>query len=255
MPGHAAAPVTVHTMVAIPHSRRTTAGLRLFETIRDGFPTARLSIVDNNSCAAAEAALAAAAARVDGRVRRVTVTMSEYGFLSDVILNPGNTGPTVIVDTGVVFWDNCEGWTFDGLIAGRLIPRFFEDGGCISLPRLHPSFWWIPDVAALRDRILRAFNRSRLGYLDAFAPYMWRDVASGIWYRNDVGANLYAAMRDEACAFEASELDAFDCAGLVTAADEEVPAGDGAIRGQWRAQDDYFRVRAVPTVPAMVFGQ
>jgi hypothetical protein len=245
-------PVTVHTMIGIPSARRIAAELRLFETLRDGFPTARVSIVDNHSCAAAEPAIAEASARVGGRVRRVTATMSDYGFLSDVILDPGNAGPAVIVDPSVVFWSRCEDWTFEGLIAGRLIPRFVEEGGCISLPRLHPSFWWIPDLAALRDSILRAFGRSRLGCLDAFAPYMWRDSISRIWYRNDVGANLYAALSERAQAFTAPELDAFDRPGL-EAADPGRPGDDRALRGQWRAQDDYFRIRAVPTLPEMVY--
>jgi hypothetical protein len=254
MQGRVAAPVTVHTMVAIPNGLRIAAGLRLFETLRQGFPTARVSVVDNNSCADAQSAIAAAAAGVEGRVRRVTATMSDYTFLSDVILDPGNVGPTVIVDPAVVFWSRCEDWTFDGLIAGRVIPQFFEAGGCISLPRLHPSFWWIPDLAALRDHILRAFSSSRLGYLDAFAPYLWRDRTSRLWHRNDVGANLYASLRERACAFTTAELDAFDRPGL-EAADPDTACDDRAIRGQWKAQDDYFRFRAVPTPPAMVFAQ
>jgi hypothetical protein len=255
--------ITVHTLISCPTAEAVHCGIPLFHTLRVGFPSASVRIWDNQSCSEAAPEIARRAREIDGELRRLTYTLRGYAFLSDVVMNPEHTGTTVILDSNVRFWSSCEEWTFDALLAGRLIPSFLDEAsGCINLPRLHPSFWWIPDVGALRERIVREYRASAVQQLDAFLPYIFRDLVSSAWYRFDTGANLYAALKESTQRFGAVQLDCFDCPLTVSDGTTSIPALDdrhgpppAGVRGLWRAQDEYFRTRAVPSVAELVFGR
>lgn len=265
--------ITVHTLTFSPTPETIHDATLLFKTLRVGFASARVRVVDNNSCPEAVAEIERLGAETGCEVRRLTSGTRHYAFLSDVVMNPEHVGTTVIVDPRIIFWANCEAWQVERLIAGRLVPSFLEkSGGHISLPRLHPSFWWIRDVAAMRERILRDYRRSGIGYLDAFAPYMFRDHVSGVWYRFDTGANLYAACKEDSYCFTERELDCFDhlmphndvetlgpafrsTAGGMRDIHATAGVDYAKLKGLWKAQEAYFRSRAVPSVAELVFGR
>jgi hypothetical protein len=244
--------LTVHWLESCRTLDALDATVARLKTVRVGFPNARICVLNRQVQATAASEIAQVAGTLDCDVTRFTLSAKPYSQLGEILMDPGNQGTHVIVDSSVAFWSTCEGWEFEALIAGRLVPSFLDERrGCISMARLHPSLWWIPDAAALRARIARDYRASELGYLDAVAPYLCRDLASGAWYRFATGANLYAALKDSVHTFVPEELDCFD----------RIPSGGGieavpsGLKGLWRDQDDYYRSRAVPSVAELVFAR
>src|SRR5262245_65544738 len=135
--------------------------------------------------------------------------MRHEAYRSSTIMDPSRKGSLIIMDPDVAFWRNCEDWQFDALLAGRLVPMFWEESSrAINFPRLHPAFWWIPDVPALRSAILEAYRGSRIGFLDPFLPYHF--YRKGRACKFDTGSNLYGVIRSRSYAFGPEELDHFD---------------------------------------------
>jgi len=245
-------PLTVHWLESCRTLEALDATVARLKTVRVGFPNARIRVLNRQVEATAASEIERVAETLDCDVTRFTLSAKPYSQLGEILIDPGNQGTHVIVDSSVVFWSNCEGWEFEALIAGRLVPSFLDERrGCISMARIHPSLWWIPNAGALQARIAHDYRASELGYLDAVAPYMWRDLASGAWYRFATGANLYAALRDSVHTFVPEELDCFDRLVSVSS-NEAVPS---ALKGIWRDQDDYYRSRAVPSVAELVFAR
>ena len=151
-------------------------------------------------------------------------------------------------------------WDFEALLAGRRIPRFAcELTGCVTHPRAHTSFLWIPEVGALRDAIQAL--RARFFEFEPFRPAMF--LLNNVWQRFDTAASLYAALPDRVHAFSVRELEAYDhlfCGthlGMVAPTlhpeyaarwkqmHQEVQANHLALKGAWKMQEDYFNSRAV----------
>jgi hypothetical protein len=230
-----------------------------FKTLRDGFPTARVFVVDNASLSECRGSIRVAAEESGVVFTQLQTRIRHHEFIRDVIMRQ-RRGAAVFLDPDMCFWCNVENWTFDGLIGGRFIPRFqCEYTGCLTHPRLHTSFLWIPDVAALR-KSLEGVRNTYFDF-DAFGPYMVR--LGGVWHRFDAGASLYAALQDQIHSFSEAELDAFDhlfCgthygqvggsisskfASAFKALHEYAKTDYTAIRGAWRLQDEYFQSLSV----------
>ncbi len=231
----------------------------VFNTLRVGFPQARLHVADNASLPACRPAIRQAAEACGASFTQIETAMAHHDFLEG-ILNAQTAGPAIFVDPDVCFWENVEGWQFDALAAGRLIPGFdCAYTGCLTHPRLHTSFLWVPDVARLRTAI-HAIRAKRFEF-EPFRPAMF--PLAGAWHRFDTGAGLYAALRQDLHAFSETELDAYDhlfCGSHLAAVSpalgdrygelfaqlhQKVQADHRALKGAWRLQEEYFRERAV----------
>lgn len=245
----------------------------IFRTLRVGFPTARINIVDNASVEEVRPVLRELAAREGCEFVQLTAELQHHDFLAQVIGNSDDE-PLVFVDPDVVFWESCEGWQFDGLAAGRLIPRFLDDyTGCVTEPRLHTSFLWIPRPAVFRQ----AMHSLKAWWFDfePIRPLMffdsgcgWRRLDTGAtlggWRRQDTGAALYAALPEKMVAFGPRELGAYDHLFVGSHIDLVTPALDSekrgraleihrlaregelsSLKGLWIEQDEFFRRRAV----------
>ena len=131
----------------------------LFKTLRVGFPGAAVVVVDNASIPEARAEIAPLARDADCRFLQVEgVPVEHHDFLSDVLEamagDDAPRGPVVFLDPDVCLWSCCEGFAFDGLMAGRFIRPFtMATTGALMLPRLHTSFLWVPDARRLWARI------------------------------------------------------------------------------------------------------
>jgi hypothetical protein len=180
----------------------------IFKSLRTGFPTAEITVVDNNSLPDVQQTIGTLATQTGCEYQQLDAhtAISPPSFLRQTIEH-ASADAIVFLDPDVVFWEAVESWRFAGLLAGRLIPKFFDPyTGCITMPRLHPSFLWVPDVEALRTR-LAEIKHTRMDF-HPFLPYMF---ASGPdWYRFDTAAALYAAAPAEMVAFGARELNAYD---------------------------------------------
>ena len=143
----------------------------IFHTVRIGFPTARVLILDNHRLLPAQRIIAREADRTNCDFVPLGMAGSprptHAACLRDLVLNDAvraqlsvEQGPLVFVDPDIIFWESVEQWQFSGaLLAGRYIPAMGvqspDDDAhqLITFPRFHTSFLWLPDVARLRARI------------------------------------------------------------------------------------------------------
>ena len=180
-----------------------------FKTLRIGFPTAQVRVMDNHSVPEAAALIRREAEEVGCTYSYLKVPVSHHSWLGSLLLDPEVHGTVIILDPDMCFWQTCENWHFRKLLAGRLMPAFHNEfSECLDMPRIHTSFWWIHDAAAFRDRLIREYRKTSIGYLDPFVPYIFRH--NGVRYKFDTGGNLYAAMQDDIYCFGERELECFD---------------------------------------------
>jgi len=230
----------------------------IFKTLRTGFPTAGIHVLDNCSAMGSREYIQRCADNVQATYYELQQELNHWDII-EYLLNNVWEGTCVLLDPDVCFWQNCEQWGFDALIAGRLIPRFIDGyTWCITEPRIHTSFWWVPDAGELRKAIQNISER----YYDfhPFLPYMYR--RGDKWIRFDTGASLYSALIERMHPFTTCELDAYDhlFAGtnykeVVDNLNEYEPVTGEEfynihkqamsdyreLRGLWKRQEEYFK--------------
>jgi len=181
----------------------------IFKTLRVGFPTANVVIVDNASIPEARSEIELLAKNNDCLFEQIdNQGIRHHDFLENAIFAMADDdGPLIFVDPDICFWESCEDFEFEGLIAGRL-GQGFEDGvtQTYTMPRLHTSFLWIPNVKKLRDAIWKA--KFRHFDFEPFTPYSC--AMNGKWYRYDTGASLYAAFSEKVSRFSEEYMDRYD---------------------------------------------
>lgn len=178
-----------------------------FKTLRKGFPTSRIHVIDNASIEGSRRYIQQCAESVHATYYQLQQELNHEDIIQELVLHIWE-GQCILIDPDMCFWQNCEHWQFNALIAGRLIPRFHDDyTRCITEPRLHTSFWWVNDAEKLRQAIKDICER----YFDfkPFLPYMYRNE-NNQWIRFDTGASLYTALLNEMQAFTHLELEAYD---------------------------------------------
>ena len=246
----------VHVLTHCAHEVLAYGTLLVFPTLRTGFPTARIEVVDNGSCpemvprirAAAEAAGATFEARP-------LVHYSEH-WRHNLFERDWDEGdaPVVFVDPDVVFWGSCEGWDFgDALMAGRLIPELPYGLNHVQPARLHPSMLWVPSMKRLRSEFARLLPSEAEGSWNCIGPA--REQDGDIRRTYNTLAPLYRALQDACTAFDAVHLDAYDhlfigshlpAAGgspsdVLTESHRAAAQGNVAcLRGLWRRQNETF---------------
>jgi hypothetical protein len=231
----------------------------IFKTLRLGFPTAEISIIDNASIPQARIEIGRQADACRARFYPLRQELPHAQFIENTLRNQAH-GSAVFVDPDVCFWRSIERWRFDALMAGRLIPRHrCAITHTLTHARLHTSLLWISDVAEL----LSACH----GIWQTFASFSpFRPVAfcrDGQWERFDTGAALFHAFPERMHAFSDQELDAYDhlfCgahlpyvlqrgdpehASRLEELHRDVQHDHRALKGAWREQEAYFRSRVV----------
>jgi len=231
----------------------------VFPTLRVGFPTAELHVVDNASLAAVRPILRNQAAICGATFTEMTQEISHHELIERTLESQAE-GTAIFVDPDVCFWKSVEGWRFDALMAGRLLPKYAcEYTACVTHPRLHTSLLWIPDVGSLREAIQAV--RAQFFEFQPFRPIMCR--LGDVWHRWDTGASLYAALPERMHPFTERELEAYDhlfCgthlrkvvakirpdyALLFERIHQHVKGDRRSLKGAWRIQDDYFAALAI----------
>jgi hypothetical protein len=236
----------------------------IFKSLRIGFPTAEVHVVDNNSIPEAQQEIRARAAEQGGVFHSLPTTQHHFQVLHDLSLDPTREGRVILLHPDLCFWEDCERWKFDALIAGRVIPAFVDvTNGGIIMPHLHSQFWWIEDARRFREVITREYAAAAADPLCGFVPFYSRE--NGGRRKYEIGAGLYATFADQIHAFTAQELDCYDhliagtysnfmIALLRQQADDtllrafmethEYAKGDyeqyRQLRGNWRKQQQYY---------------
>jgi len=164
----------------------------------------------------------------------------------------------VFVDPDVAFWGSVEGWSFNSLLAGRLLPQM-NSKPFLTRPRLHTSFLWVQSPRRLHEAIAQIRQT-------AFEWQPWQPVMVKLmdrWLRWDTGASLFEAMPERMHAFAESELDYYDhlfcgthletakrlgllgdAVGRLESLHAVVSSDHRALRGVWREQQAYFDAAA-----------
>ncbi len=222
---------------AVDEEHLVTGATLVFKTIRTGYPTAEIECYDNtrgsNLCDQVEKACDNA--RVDyihalPEIRPWTWMQQQVNY---------ETGTIVFVDADVMFWENCENWTFGkALFAGRFIPAYYEPlFKAICNARIHPSHFVIPDVEKFKSRIEEA--RKNHWQFDPFAFYSFKSGKD--WYYYDTLSNMSHTFSDEAFIFKPEHLDCYDhlFGGHMAKAVGE--CREGLIRESYQAQVELCR--------------
>jgi len=182
----------------------------IFQTLRVGFPNASITVVDNASLPEASQRVERLARDNDCRFRQIPEpSIGHHEFLERTIADAAAAGtrPLVFLDPDLCLWASCEGFEFDALMAGKLVDAYEDDlFACVTMPRLHTSFLWIPDPRQLWGEI----EKIRGKRFD-FRPFLSFSVKLGdAWIRYDTGASLYAAIRNRTSCFTEEHLDRYD---------------------------------------------
>jgi hypothetical protein len=242
--------MTVVILTYCEHPALAYGALMVFETLRVGFPTAEVIVIDNGSHPDVVPLIEKAALNA-GCSFTAAPRQHFLSFYRWMLLEQESMDTVVLLDPDVVFWKSVEDWQFDGLMAGRLIPDLYNYG-VTSLSRLHPSHLWVPDVAKLRAAL---GNTSANGFdpLRQFSA-----PANGKMYFWDTGAGLYQALASKCESFSEAQLDCYDHLfygshlpviqpalndeDLTYTAHQAAARGElASLKGIWRAQDEHFK--------------
>lgn len=153
------------TVFISPHCRNPElfgATKLVFDTIRIGFPTAKIVVPCNNLGTNHWLDIKHRCEKVGAQCRNLP-DFSHMEFIASTLL----TGePFWFCDTDIFFWDNMERLAFSTALAGRRIPKFQDPyTRCETQTRLHTSLMYVnPEMA----------RKEVSGYLDGFpaeTPY------------------------------------------------------------------------------------
>lgn len=226
----------------------------IFKTLRVGFPTFPVHVVDNASLPEARSLLRKGAQSIGASFQQLARDIPHSMFLTQVLARQ-KEGGAIFLDPDMCFWETVEEWRPNGLVAGRLIPSHHDPvSRSVAYPRLHTSFLWIPSVVSLRSEV-QAITGHRFDF-SPFQPLTFRTERG--WERFDTGSTLYNALPDQMQAFTERELDSYDhlfcgthqldVAGLLDAEYSRVmqdlydatAADHRALKGAWRRQEEFF---------------
>jgi len=234
----------VFVLVWCKNKANAETSLLTFKTIRTGFPSAEIVIVDNASILGSEVQ------QIDVGAQHIRLNreVSHAEYLGWILMNEDNA---VIVDPDIVFWEKVEDWDFsEYLMAGRLLPHFYDKySKSHTVSRLHTSFLWFPDLVELR----KLYKEK--------APYLLNPIAESMvamgskFVRWDTMASLYHMFKDRAYCFSDKELDSYDHLFCGTHVDmiydlgfgKDTPLEEGhnlkgdSLKGHWRKQEEYLQ--------------
>ncbi len=179
----------------------------IFKTLRTGFPTANVRIVDNNSIHEVRSEIMDRADQSNCDYEQLDRGVPHWYFIQKTIEKHNSDRELIFLDPDILFWKNCEKIEFQEVIGGRIIKRYFADfSNCITFPRLHTSFLWIKRVNRLKELISN--YQSKYFDFNPFIPYMFVDQNN--WYRFDSLASLYSVIHEDSYSFTEHELSYYD---------------------------------------------
>lgn len=182
--------------------------LMVFKTLRVGFPTSEVFVVDNASDPATVPAIEDAAAAVGAEFFRYAERTEHGKFIT--LLVQSSKGALAIVDTDVAFWASCEDIDMgDALFGGRYIPRIETPEG-VHVARIHPSLLLIPDAQKLWEACRHVADTGFKGI--EFKPFesCYYVDSDGRTVLVDTCSAVSGALADRAYRFGPAELERYD---------------------------------------------
>lgn len=257
----------VYILVSCRKPELLPAALMVFDTIRVGFPTAKIAAHGNNLTGDALHEVHSRCARIGVRFQNID-PIYHHEWIEELVEKEDH--PFVICDTDMVFWEKVEDWGITAMLAGRFVPEFMcEFMKARSQSRLHTSLLFI-DPARLRhmrkvylEQIPTAFYspRPNLIYpqivplaIPGGMPVMY-NMQQNLFF--DTCSMLYHAVGGRA--FVEDQLDCYDHLNCGTISDLVGPTmTDGKMqehhrmifenpelaKGIWRKQQEYLESRS-----------
>lgn len=224
----------------------------VFETLRIGFPTAKVTVYLNGS--------------TDIHCPEIVPLLNKMGIYFEATgtihhewiqrLVETEKEPFFTLDTDVIFYENFERFTFDQPIAGFRVPEWRDEfSGCITRSRLHPSLMYF-DQKQISDKLQERFavcpDTPFTPKANVFNPVI--TPLNGRLYFHDTCSLLYHSIGGQT--FTDEQKDAYFHFNFGTIPDlvltrlnngrkmeqarAEVLANPQLGRGMWRAQEAYY---------------
>lgn len=230
----------------------------VFQSIRTGFPTAEIVVLENASTHGLDE-IRKAAADAGATLIEMAKRVDHHEAISRALY--AEHGPVVFCDPDVIFWGNFEEVVgeriIDGdIMAGRYLPTFKEYGATVA-PRLHTSLLVIPNAerlhAAMQDLQTKWFSDFR-----RWEGFVFNHPEAGpVHY--DTGAVFFSFVKDHCYAFGERELNLYDhlfcgtapdlvpvamspgTAGFLEGVRQQAMMDPASIRGLWRKQEEWLK--------------
>jgi len=254
----------VHILATCRRPELLRLTLLVFESLRVGFPTWPVTVWLNRLESGSAARQAVLEACRDAQVDEVRDTNTIHHAWVEHLAGQ-ELENFVICDTDLIFWEAVEGWKFNRALAGRFIPRFFNEySNCWDQQRLHTCLLFI-QPRALADEA-RAYNGQFPNHV--FLPgcnlfYPLRvPLAYGVNIFFDTTSALFHAIGG--VPFTEGQNAAFDHLGFGTISDlvlphltdgEQLAANRAAVlanvtlaKGAWKAELAYYEKFTAPIV-------
>jgi len=200
--------VKVYILTTCNGPDNLTNTLMVFKTLRVGFPTAEVFVVDNASDAAVVPAIEDAATSVGAKFYRYSQRTEHGKFITAVVST--STGALAFVDTDVAFWASCEGLDIEGaLFGGRYIPKIETPTG-VHIARVHPSLFIVPDAEKLWEACRHVAETGFRGI--EFKPFesCYYVDSDGRTVLVDTCSGVSGALADRAYHFRPVDLERYD---------------------------------------------
>lgn len=239
----------------------------VFKTLRVGFPNAKITVVDNASIPEVREKIESLAKESGCLFEQIpSPGIQHHDFIQRTFRTVANdktvNGPLVFLDPDICFWECCEDFSFDALMAGYFFNKFYDYiTKTITMPRVHTSFLWIPDASKLWYEILK-IKAQRFDF-EPFIPFSFN--MDGTWYRYDTGASLFSAIPGKMVRFTERHLNCYDhlyagshidwlyhlydaeCQEMLSIIHENAKEGNlQALKGMWKYQKEIFKMSFVP---------
>jgi len=226
--------------------------LLVFNTLRVGFPTADVFVIDNCSIESAVPYIESAAVNVNAKFFSLRNEVNHYDHIRNIIFSCDENDKIFIIDPDVIFWDNVEIFDTEKAIAGRLIPEFFDEyTNTITKARIHTSFLYLSNVKRIKDCIIN--TKKKYFESDLIRPVMVKDGKK--WLRWDTVGQLYENIVDDCEIFDDVMNDKFDhifCGShldiivdkwnfdKLVEIHELAKRNQRLLKGIWREQNEFF---------------
>lgn len=244
---------TVHILATCRKKELLPSTLLVFDSIRTGFPNAKIFVTYNGHFGRCE--IFDACRKVGAAVSIGPGNAPHYGWIEQTVAE--NYEPIVFCDTDMIFYDSIEHWKFGSGLAGRLVPEFYDKYvRRITHERLHTSLLFV-DPEKVRHGISEVESvspefpcRAKSQFYESLC-YSFRQKH----YFHDCTSLLYHAIGGRA--FSELEKNAYthlqcgtflDLAGPrhrgLTKSHEQGRVDPQSVHGLWKLQEKYQKAYA-----------
>jgi len=251
--------IPVHILVTCRNPDLFAASALVFDTIRTGFPTARIIVTGNALDLEQEDEIRKHVERIKGGFANLYHVM-HHEWIARLIAN--ELDPFIICDTDIIFWQNMEGFLFRGPMHGRRVPAFrCPVTETDTMDRLHTALLYIEPEAFLEYRRQKDENPAATLHpcftpMDLVDPVRFAMRMPGrIWHHDTLG-QAYHVLGGEP--FSEEILNCYDhvsCGTYLDLLDEKIPGSrerqmeyvrhPETARGLWRKQQKYLESRSI----------